>query len=102
MISTLPERVREPGEDDDSPAAATASPVHQAQFVPFTGSEVPPFPLEALPDGVARYAEAVGAHLQVPVDGPALMALAVLSAACAKRIRIRRVADGYEQPLNLY
>src|SRR5205823_14497000 len=54
------------------------------------------------PDGLARYVEAVAAHLQVPVDGPALMAIAVLSAACAKRIRIRRVADGYEQPLNLY
>ena len=45
---------------------------------------------------------AVAAHLQVPVDGPALVALAVLASACPKRIRVRRLADGYEQPLNLY
>jgi hypothetical protein len=88
-----PARFREePGCDDgDDP-----------YFIPFTGANVPPFPVEALPLPVARYVEAVATHIQVPPDGPAVMAIATIAAACARRIRVRRLIDGYEQPLNLY
>jgi replicative DNA helicase len=88
---------RTPGEDDGD-----SSPASGAYFEPFTGAELPRFPSGALPAGLARYVEAVATHIQVPLDGPALMALATIAAACAKRIRVRRLADGYEQPLNLY
>jgi len=71
-------------------------------FEPFTGGEVPPFPVAALAPWLARYVEAVAKHIQVPPDGPAIMVLATLAAVCAKRTRVRRLADGYEQPLNLY
>lgn len=87
---------RDAGPIPDSQDAGSPS------FQPFSGAKVPPFPVEALPAPLARYVEALATHLQVPADGPALMALAVLAAVCAKRVRVRRLADGYEQPLNLY
>jgi hypothetical protein len=88
-----PARFRgEPGRDDrDEP-----------DFIPFTGAKVPPFPVDVLPAWLARYVEAVATHLQVPADGPALIALATIAAAGTRRIRVRRLADDYEQPLNLY
>jgi len=88
---------------DDEPEAEPESTTTSApEFVPFTGAKVPPFPVEVFPPSLARYIEAVAAHIQVPTDGVAICVLAVYAAVCAKRIRVRRLADGYEQPLNAY
>jgi replicative DNA helicase len=83
-------------------AARFRDDLDEPDFIPFTGAKVPPFPVDALPAGLARYVEAVATHLQVPADGPALIALATIAAAGTRRIRVRRLADDYEQPLNLY
>jgi len=103
--SAAPARSREePGCDDGDPApvAAGTQTNPAAEFIPFSGSGAQAFPVEVFPPWLASYVRAVAGHIQVPVDGPALSVVATLAAVVAKRIHVRRVADGYEQPLNLY
>src|SRR5215213_2119641 len=51
---------------------------------PFGAPELPPFPVDALPDWLAAYVRAEAAATQVPPDLVAMLALAVLSTACAR------------------
>ena len=48
----------------------------------------PPFPVETFPDWVGDYVCEVAHAIQVPIDLPAMLALAVTAAACAKRARV--------------
>lgn len=62
---------------------------------------MPTFPVETLPDVLARYVEDVAKVVQVPVDLAAMSALATLSFAVSRRwdVQIRR---SYVEPTNLY
>ncbi len=65
------------------------------------GEVLPPFPVAALPEWLARWVEAEAIATQVPGDLPALVALAVLATAAAKRLDVE-VHAGWREPLNLY
>lgn len=69
--------------------------------VAFTSYDLPSFPLEALPDELAKFVAEVAASTQVPVDMPALIALSVVAAAGARRC-IVQIGDTHSEPLNLY
>ncbi len=62
---------------------------------------LPAFPLHALPPELAEWASATAVATQVPVDLPALLALAVVSTLCAKRFELE-VRPGWVEPLNIY
>jgi len=66
-----------------------------------SSKELPPFPLDALPDWITAQAESVGKELQMPPDLAAVMALACLSAICARKARVKVRGTWHEQ-LNLY
>jgi replicative DNA helicase len=69
--------------------------------IEFMKHGLPPFPLEALPSWLGRVSEELAIFTQTPLDLPALVALSVVSLACAKRLRIE-VRTGYSEPANLY
>lgn len=75
-----------------------------APFEPFEPSgspQLPDFPVEALPEPVRSYAQAVAECLQVPVDMPAAVLLAVFALASQGLFKINP-KPGWAEPLNLY
>jgi len=69
--------------------------------VPIGARDVPPFPLDALPEWLGNFAAKLAVATQTPCDLPGLLTLAVLSAAAAKRARVE-LRDGWIEPLNLF
>ncbi len=69
--------------------------------LPFSSRPRPGFPVGLLPDVVRDFVTAVAQAIATPVDLPAVVALAVLSTAAAKRVRVR-VRAGWTEPVNLY
>jgi len=70
--------------------------------VPFGyGHQVPVFPAQRLPLWLHDYVMAMSTALQVPVDLPAMLVLAVLAAAAGGRCVVE-IRQGWREPLNLY
>lgn len=69
--------------------------------VPFGTSNLPPFPLEALPSPLAEYVAEVAASTQVPIDMAAMMGLATVASTGARRAEVR-IGDTHTEPLSLY
>lgn len=68
---------------------------------PIGQPELPAFPTDALPDWLAAYVQAEARATQTPPDLPAILALAVLSAALAGHVEATPW-DGWTEPINLY
>lgn len=64
-------------------------------------AELPPFPIDALPEWIADHATSVADELQVPVDLPATLALAALSTIAARRTEVL-VRSTWREQVNLY
>jgi len=62
---------------------------------------LPPFPVDALPDWLARMVSAVAVETETPADLAAMLGLAMLASACARRLEVAP-RDGHAEPLNLY
>jgi hypothetical protein len=69
--------------------------------IPLGDHKLPPFPLEVLPPALAGFVRDVAVCTQVPADMPAMLALAVVAAAGARRCLVR-IGDTHSEPLNLY
>lgn len=63
-------------------------------------TELPPFPVEVLPAWMAEMATDVAADLQVPIDLPATLGIAALSACTAGRVMV--AWDDWHTATNLY
>lgn len=91
--------------------AASLTPTEQVppaepQFMPLVSltpqySELPPFPVVALPSVMRDYVEAVSEHSQTTPDMAAVIALGVL-AVCLQGKFVTEGTPGYFEPLNLY
>ena len=68
---------------------------------PFRSSRLPAFPDRALPGWIGNFVRAESRATQTPVDLAAMLALAVLSAACAGPIVLNPWGD-WREPLNLF
>lgn len=68
---------------------------------PFYQTNLPAFPVDILPDWLRRFVEAEAEFTQTPPDLTAAMALTVIAAACAKKVRVV-VRDGWSEPVNIY
>lgn len=69
--------------------------------LPFHSADLPAFPLAILPDWLREYCEAITETMQTPTDLAGMLAMAILSTACARRIEVR-AWEGYEEPVNIY
>jgi replicative DNA helicase len=68
---------------------------------PFMADIDVPFPAETLPGWLANMVDSVATATQTPVDLPGIVALGVLSAACAGKVKVHGCGDHVE-PVNLY
>ncbi len=69
--------------------------------LPFHNAELPTFPLDVFPTWLREYCEAVTEAMQTPPDLAGMLALSVLSTACARRVGVRAWA-GWDEPVNVY
>jgi hypothetical protein len=67
----------------------------------FDEVELPDFPPDVFPDWIDDFVRALALATQTPRALPAMLALAVLATACAKRYEVR-LHSGYAEPLNLF
>lgn len=81
---------------------APAEPEPWPEPVPFDAPILlPDFPVEALPPELGDFASEVAQTVQVPVDLPAALVLAVASATVARRYVVA-VGETHEEPTNIY
>ena len=64
-------------------------------------TDLPPFPVHALPETVAKHVEALAHFTQTPADVAGTVALGVLAAAAGGGAVIE-VRDGWSEPVNLF
>jgi replicative DNA helicase len=69
--------------------------------IPFARYELPPFPTAALPPWLRLMVEATAIATQTPPDMAAMLSLAALATACAKRFNVEP-RPGYREPVNLF
>jgi len=83
---------------------ATASPTEPGPWpdlIPLDEPVMPDFPSDALPCLLQDYVEGVAQSLEVPVDMPAVVALAVLGISAGGRYIVSPKLD-WKEPVNLY
>lgn len=93
LVNANPKIARVLSEDGISDAWGPVLPFHHA--------DLPPFPLDILPDWLRKYCEAITETMQTPADLAGMLALSVLAAACGGRVEVR-VKPGYEEPVNIF
>ena len=94
----------EPGWRDNSrpQAGASASPgTDWEPPVPFHQFDLPSFPAGALPNWMRDFVEALATATQTPIDLAGMLALAVVAAACAKKVKVC-LKPGYSEPANIF
>lgn len=69
--------------------------------VPFESFQLPAFPVEALPGWLRRFVEGEAVATQTPPDLGAMLALAALAVACAKKVAVV-VRSSWIEPVNIY
>lgn len=70
-------------------------------ILPFHSYDLPLFPLDVFPLWLREFCEAVTEAMQTPPDLAGMLALSVLSTACARRVMVR-AWDGWTEPVNVY
>ena len=85
---------------DPEPATETADDAWEPP-TPFYAVDVPPFPVDALPDWVAAQVEAVAEAMQTPPDLSAMAALSGIATACQRKVEVHP-RPGWREPLSLY
>lgn len=69
--------------------------------VPFDEVRLPPFPVEALPEKVRPYVEAVAETTQTPVDMAGSSSIGVMATCMQGKYRVRAKAD-WTEPVNVF
>jgi hypothetical protein len=68
---------------------------------PFHEFNLPPFPIEALPDPLRTFVEAEAEATQTQTDLAGMLTLSVCAASCATKVVVQ-VDEGWTEPLNIY
>jgi hypothetical protein len=69
--------------------------------IPFYQFDLPEFPVDVLPSWLEAFVEAEATATQTPSELAAMLSLAVMASAAAKRV-IVEVKDGWIEPTNIY
>lgn len=92
--------VRSIGRMEAAQAAARAA-VEFSGIKPFKKKNLPPFPVDALPNILAIFVRAKAAALQVPLDLPGVLLLSILGTCSGGKVRVQGAPDWVE-PTNLF
>lgn len=79
----------------------TDDPRSWGKVLPFQHVDLPPFPIDIFPPWLRDYVAAVTETMQTPPDLAGMLALSILSTACARRVMVR-AWDGWVEPVNIY
>jgi len=71
------------------------------ELIPFGSEPLPPFPVSALPDWLARYVSAEAVATATPPDLAAMIGLSCLAVALAGKVRAE-IREGWAEPVNLF
>ena len=71
------------------------------ELIPFGEHDLPAFPVDALPDWLRCFVEALARATQTPIDLPAMLGLAAVAAASARKCCVV-IKPGWIEPLNLF
>jgi len=85
--------------EPDSPANHREDPWEPP--IPFNAYDLPPFPVEALPDWLRNFIATVAIATQTPVDMAGLLALTMVGACVSRSVKVM-ARPGWIEPLNLY
>lgn len=85
--------------EESTPAKEGAS--GWGKILPFYSADLPAFPLEIFPPWLRDYCEAVTKTMQTPPDLAGMLALSILSTACAQRVQVQ-AWPGWIEPVNVY
>jgi hypothetical protein len=77
------------------------SEAHWEPPIPLSDLPRPPFPVSIFPDWVRTFVEAVAVATQTPLALAAMLVLACLATACAKRVVVQLTSD-WREPVNLF
>jgi len=83
------------------PAAAAVAAQDWPPIVQLGAGKLPTFPVAALPTALGWFTAEEARAIQVPQDAIAMIVLAAVAAAVARKIRVE-IAAGWQEPLNLY
>jgi replicative DNA helicase len=92
---------------EDAPGAPTSEDSADAEDIPWLDpmplleGDRPPFPTSTLPAVLRAFVEALAEATQTPAALPAMLGLAAIATAAAKRVTVR-VRNGWHEPVNLY
>lgn len=70
-------------------------------FQRFEEHNLPPFPVNSLPDWIRSFVQAEAEFTQTPTDLSAMVILAVLATVLQRRVKVQ-VKQGYTEPLSLF
>lgn len=70
-------------------------------ILPFASVDLPEFPLDIFPTWLREFCEAVTEETQTPPDLAGMLALSIISTACARHVAIR-CGGGWTEPINVY
>lgn len=96
LADILPGDKGKPDPDTTDGSQQWAEPIPLRETV-----DLPPFPVDALPEWIADHVKGVAAELQAPADLPATLALAALSTVTAGQAKIA-IRGTWTEPANLY
>lgn len=94
------------GQQQAQPASAPTTQPEEPKFLPVKpltpqSSELPPFPVECLPEPLHSYVSAVAEHSQTSPDMAAVIGLGTLAVCLQSKYRVEG-SPGYYEPLSLY
>lgn len=94
------------GQRQAQPAPAPLAEAEEPKFLPVKpltpqSSELPPFPVECLPEPLRSYVSAVSEHSQTSPDMAAVIGLGTLAVCLQSKYRVEG-SLGYYEPLSLY
>jgi DNA polymerase-1 len=103
LVSHGPAAVHQAREWLGCPDSGTDGPQHWPELIPLLTPlpDLPPFPADVLPGWLGDWAMATAEALQVPVDLPATLGLAVCSAGVAQKF-VAVPRPGWTEPINTY
>lgn len=99
---TLVDYPRSPTHNTHNPQNPGSEGIEGSVPTPLSRAARPrPLPADALPAPFNEYAQALAESLQVPVDLPVVLVLAVIATAVAGRAQVK-IRDGWTEPLNIF
>jgi replicative DNA helicase len=100
-IPTPPQQFAQHTNSSPVPTSPAQSGPVWGAIIPFHTLDLPVFPTDVFPPWLRAFVEAISTEKQTPVDLAAMLALSILSTACARFVEVH-ARPGWIEPVNVY